>query len=114
MATVLKPSTFSLGQKLWNALSAWTIRASGYQKLGLRREDLYVEEDPGVSEAIRRLPEQEQHLRLYRIKRAIDLSMKHAQLPKEQWTTEAEDIQYLSPYLEQARAELKEKKQWNL
>lgn len=58
--------------------------------LGLRREDLYVEEDPGVSEAIRRLPEQEQHLRLYRIKRAIDLSMKHAQLPKEQWTTEAE------------------------
>ena len=51
---------------------------------------MYVEEDPAVSEAIRRLPQQEQHLRLYRIKRAIDLSMKHAQLPKEQWTTETE------------------------
>ena len=27
-------SSLSLGQRLWNALSAWTIKASGYQKLG--------------------------------------------------------------------------------
>jgi hypothetical protein len=24
----------SLGQKIWNALSAWTVRNSGFQKLG--------------------------------------------------------------------------------
>ena len=54
---------------------------------GLRREDLYMEEDVDVREAIRRLPEKEQQLRLFRLKRALDLSLKHSLLPKEQWTT---------------------------
>ena len=45
-----------------------------------------MEELPEVKEALRRLPEEEQYLRLFRIKRALDLSLKHAQLPKEQWT----------------------------
>ena len=100
-------SSLSLGQRLWNSLSAWTIKASGYQKLGnlinlanshetesiknittgLLREDLYNEDDADVREAIRRLPEKEQQLRLFRLKRAIDLSMKHSLLPKEQWTS---------------------------
>lgn len=54
--------------------------------LGLRREDLYSEIYPDVVEAIRRLPEEEKNLRNYRIKRALDLSLKHQILPKEQWT----------------------------
>lgn len=54
---------------------------------GLLREDLYNEADADVGEAIRRLPEKEQQLRLFRLKRAIDLSLKHSLLPKEQWTT---------------------------
>ena len=45
-----------------------------------------MEEDPDVSEAIRRLPEEEQYQRLFRLKRALDLSMKKAVLPQEQWT----------------------------
>ena len=54
---------------------------------GLRREDLYNEEgQPEVTEAIRRLPEEERNLRTYRIVRALDLTMKHAILPKDQWT----------------------------
>ena len=54
---------------------------------GLRREDLYNEEgQPEVTEAIRRLPEEEKNLRTYRILRAIDLTLKHAILPKDQWT----------------------------
>jgi hypothetical protein len=40
-----------------------------------------------VCEAVRRLPEKEQQLRLFRLKRALDLSVKHSLLPKEQWTT---------------------------
>ena len=55
--------------------------------LGLLREDLYNEGDVDVCEAIRRLPEKEQQLRLFRLKRALDLSLKHSLLPKEQWTT---------------------------
>ena len=54
---------------------------------GLLREDLYNEADTDVCEAIRRLPEKEQQLRLFRQKRALDLSLKHSLLPKEQWTT---------------------------
>lgn len=29
-------SPFAIGQRLWNAWSAWTIKNSGYQKLGTR------------------------------------------------------------------------------
>lgn len=57
------------------------------QPEGLLREDLYMEERPEVEEAIRRLPEEEQYERLFRIKRALDLSMKKAVLPHDQWTT---------------------------
>ena len=34
MALASKGSSFSLGQRLWSTLSAWTIRNAGYQKLG--------------------------------------------------------------------------------
>ena len=37
-------------------------------------------------EAVRRLPEKEKQMRYFRMKRALDLSLKHSQLPKEQWT----------------------------
>lgn len=57
---------------------------------GLRRDDLYDESKPIVKEALRRLPENEQHLRHYRMKRAIDLTIKHKLLPRENWTTPEE------------------------
>lgn len=44
------------------------------------------EDNPDMAEALRRLPEEIQNLRLFRIKRALDLSMKHQLLPKEEWT----------------------------
>ena len=46
-----------------------------------------MEENPDIAEAIRRLPEDEKNMRAYRLKRALDLSMKHSILPQEQWTT---------------------------
>lgn len=61
--------------------------------LGLRREDLYSEGYPDVVEAIRRLPETEHNLRNYRMKRALDLSLKHQILPKEDWTKPEEVTQ---------------------
>ena len=45
-----------------------------------------MEEDPLVAEAIRRLPAEEQDLRLFRLKRAMDCSLKKTILPKEEWT----------------------------
>uniref|UniRef100_A0A2K5QW73 Cytochrome b-c1 complex subunit 7 n=1 Tax=Cebus imitator TaxID=2715852 RepID=A0A2K5QW73_CEBIM len=50
----------------------------------MRDDTIYEDED--VKEAIRRLPENLYNDRMFRIKRALDLSMKHQILPKEQWT----------------------------
>lgn len=98
---------------------------------GLRREDLYDDDYADVQEAIRRLPEHEKNLRLYRLKRALDLTIKHAILPREQWTKPEEvqwpakvsmlmlsllphlqDIMYLKPYLEEVVRENNEQKLW--
>ena len=45
-----------------------------------------MEEDPDVAEAVRRLPRHEKDARYFRFKRALDLSMKHRLLPRDQWT----------------------------
>lgn len=45
-----------------------------------------MEEDPDVAEAVRRLPRSEKDARYFRLKRALDASMKHRILPREQWT----------------------------
>lgn len=42
-------------------------------------------EDEDVKEALKRLPEDVYNERLFRLKRALDLSMRHQILPKEQW-----------------------------
>ena len=55
-----------------------------------------MEDRPEVQEAIRRLPEEEQYERLFRLKRALDLSMKKAILPLDQWTT-PEQVRIQSP-----------------
>jgi len=55
--------------------------------LGLRAHDLITDQDPDVAEAIKKLPEEEYQLRLERLRRALDLSMKHRILPRNQWTT---------------------------
>lgn len=50
----------------------------------MRDDTLY--ENPDVKEAILRLPEPVYNDRMFRIKRALDLSLKHQILPKNQWT----------------------------
>lgn len=49
----------------------------------MRDDTLY--EDDDVKEALKRLPEDLYNERMFRIKRALDLSLKHRILPKEQW-----------------------------
>jgi len=51
---------------------------------GLMRDDTLYEDDD-VKEALKRLPEDLYNERMFRIKRALDLSLKHRILPKEQW-----------------------------
>lgn len=48
------------------------------------RDDTFYEDDD-VKEALKRLPEDLYNARMFRIKRALDLSLKHQILPKDQW-----------------------------
>ncbi|XP_048385462.1 cytochrome b-c1 complex subunit 7 isoform X1 [Stegostoma tigrinum] len=97
---------------LLQGLRKWYYNAAGFNKYGLVRDDTLYEDDD-VKEAIRRLPENLYNERLFRIKRALDLSLKHQILPKEMWTKYEEDVRYLEPYLKEVIAERKEKEEWN-
>ncbi|XP_070840256.1 cytochrome b-c1 complex subunit 7 isoform X2 [Chaetodon trifascialis] len=83
----------------------------GFNKIGLMRDDT-IYEDSDVTEALRRLPESQYNARMFRIKRAMDLSMKQQILPKDQWTKYEEDVPYLAPYLDEVIRERKEKEEW--
>ena len=65
----------------------------------MRDDTLYENED--VKEAIRRLPENVYNDRMFRIKRALDLTMRQQILPKSQWTKYEVDKLYLQPYLKE-------------
>ncbi|XP_030268737.1 cytochrome b-c1 complex subunit 7 [Sparus aurata] len=89
----------------------WYYNLSGFNKLGLMRDDT-IYEDEDVKEAIRRLPEDLYNDRTFRMKRALDLSMKQQILPKDMWTKFDEDVPYLTPYVDEVVRERKEKEEW--
>ncbi|RHZ57012.1 hypothetical protein Glove_395g52 [Diversispora epigaea] len=78
---------------------------SGYRQLGLRYDDIIIEENSIVEQALKRLPPEENDLRNIRIKQAFQLSLMHSILPKEQWTKPEEDIRHLSPYIKKVTEE---------
>ncbi|GAA0147147.1 reductase [Lithospermum erythrorhizon] len=54
------------------------------RKVGLRFEDLYDPmEDMDIKEALNRLPREIVDARIQRLQRAMDLSMKHEELPQD-------------------------------
>ncbi|KAL0942807.1 ubiquinol-cytochrome c reductase complex 14 kda protein [Colletotrichum truncatum] len=89
--------------------SNWYANAAGHRKLGLRFDDLTEEETDIVQKALGRLSPKESYDRVFRIRRAVQLSYQHKLLPKEEWTKPEEDIPYLSPIIEQIQAEEAEK-----
>ncbi|XP_077446849.1 cytochrome b-c1 complex subunit 7 [Stigmatopora argus] len=97
--------------RLLSGLRKWYYGLSGFNKIGLMRDDT-IYEDNDVKEALNRLPENVYNDRMFRIKRALDLNMKQQVLPKEQWTKYEEDVQYLTPYLDEVIRERKEKEEW--
>lgn len=66
-------------------LTEFQWAASHFTLAGLMKDDILYE-NADVQEALRRLPENVYNDRMFRIKRALDLSMKHQILPKDQWT----------------------------
>ncbi|KAI1081219.1 14 kDa subunit of cytochrome bd ubiquinol oxidase [Whalleya microplaca] len=96
-------------RKMFEPLAGWYSQSAGYRQLGLRADDLIVEEDEDVIKALKRLPPQESYDRVYRIRRAFQCSISHKLLSKDQWTKPEEDVPYLQPLIDQLRAEEKEK-----
>ncbi|XP_023224447.1 cytochrome b-c1 complex subunit 7-like [Centruroides sculpturatus] len=93
------------------AIKRLLFNINGWRQFGLRYDDL-LDETPVVKEAVRRLPAKEYHERSYRIIRAMQYSLMHRILPKEQWTKFEEDIPYLQPYIDDIKKEIKEKEEW--
>eukprot|EP00127_Corallochytrium_limacisporum_P006995 Clim_evm3s240 gene=Clim_evmTU3s240 len=98
---------------VYSAMSKWAINASGYRKYGLTMDDILMEDD-NVREAIRRLPANEIDERNFRHKIAIDCSMKHQILPKDQQTTDETDRRYLKDILAQVEKESDERDRWDV
>ncbi|CAG8585923.1 1872_t:CDS:2, partial [Acaulospora morrowiae] len=86
-------------------LADYYANLSGYRQLGLRYDDIIIEENSTVQEALRRLSPQETDLRNIRIRNAYQLSLTHKILPKEKWTKPEEDVRFLTPIIEQVAFE---------
>ncbi|KAI8874123.1 14 kDa subunit of cytochrome bd ubiquinol oxidase [Ramicandelaber brevisporus] len=99
--------------KLAAPLAKFYFAASGYRKLGLLHDDLIIEENPVVQEAIRRLPEDVKDGRAWRHRVALQLSLEHHELPKEKWTKFEDDVRYLQPYIDEVAAEFKEREMFD-
>ncbi|XP_064231381.1 cytochrome b-c1 complex subunit 7-like [Aotus nancymaae] len=97
----------SASSRLLEIMRKWYYNAAGFNKLGLLRDNTMYE-DQDVKEAIRSLSENFYNDRMFRIKRALDLSMKHQLLPKEQWTKCEEEKYYLVPHLKEVIRETEE------
>ncbi|KAI8328485.1 cytochrome b-c1 complex subunit 7 [Chlamydoabsidia padenii] len=86
--------------------------AAGYRQIGLKYDDLVAEESPLVKEALRRLEiaePRQMYDRAYRIRVAMQCSLSHTLLPKDQWVTPEADVRYLQPYIEEVTAEINER-----
>ncbi|CAN6674745.1 cytochrome b-c1 complex subunit 7 [Trichomonascus vanleenenianus] len=92
------------------AASAFTNLA-GYRKMGLKFDDLIIEENDVVQKALKRLPARESYDRIFRIATAQQLSLSHKLLPKHEQVTPEQDKSYLIPYILEAEAEANERKE---
>merc|ERR1712080_328250 len=89
-------------------IQSW-VSADGFET----RRPFHARKSEDMDEAFNRLPEEEANLRIFRIKRAADLSLKHAILPKEQWTKPEEDVIYLSDVVKQVKKEREERERYD-
>ncbi|TDL27430.1 cytochrome bd ubiquinol oxidase [Rickenella mellea] len=94
-------------------LAEWYANIAGYRQMGLRYDDLIVEERPDVKKAISRLPAKEAYDREYRFRLASQCSIVHKSLPKEQWVKPEDDVRYLTPHIEEVVKEDQEREKWD-
>lgn len=72
-------------------------------------DDLISEENEDVLTALKRLPPRQSYDRVFRIRRATQLSLQQKVLPRADWTKPEDDKPYLSPLLAAIEAEARER-----
>ncbi|KAJ9196976.1 hypothetical protein DTO166G4_2573 [Paecilomyces variotii] len=92
-------------------IAEWYTNAAGYRRLGLRFDDLIPEESESVQTAIKRLPPKEAYDRVFRLRRAFQLSLSHQLLPAAEQTKPEEDVEYLSPIIREVEKEQAEREE---
>ncbi|EJT96813.1 cytochrome b-c1 complex subunit 7 [Dacryopinax primogenitus] len=92
-------------------VAAWYADLCGYRKMGLRYDDLLIEENPTVEKALTRLNAKESYDRVWRHRVAMHQSVLHKDLPKAQWLKPQDDVRYLTPLIEEVEAEARERRE---
>ncbi|RPA79841.1 14 kDa subunit of cytochrome bd ubiquinol oxidase [Ascobolus immersus RN42] len=82
---------------------------AGYRQKGLLTDDLISEENDVVQKALKRLPPKVAYDRVYRLRRAMQLSLTHQILPPSEQIKPEQDIPYLRPYIEEIEDEIAER-----
>ncbi|KAG2349365.1 14 kDa subunit of cytochrome bd ubiquinol oxidase [Suillus weaverae] len=100
-------------KKYVTPVAHWYADLMGYRKMGLKYDDLQVEESPQVQRALGRLTPQEAYHRSYRFKIASDCDLHHKPLPKEQWSKPEDDKRYLQPHILNVLKEEEERFTWD-
>ncbi|KAF2864130.1 14 kDa subunit of cytochrome bd ubiquinol oxidase [Piedraia hortae CBS 480.64] len=86
-------------------MASWYNDLAGYRKLGLKADDLIIEENETVQLALKRLSPQEAYDRVYRMRRAVQCSLAQQVLPRNEWTKDEDDKPYLEPLIHEIEAE---------
>ncbi|WOO84974.1 Cytochrome b-c1 complex subunit 7 [Vanrija pseudolonga] len=87
--------------------------AAGHRKVGLKYDDLLVEERLDVEKAISRLPAKEGYDRVYRFRVAFQQDLMRRPLPKAEWVKAEDDVRYLAPLVEEVAREDAERATWD-
>ncbi|KAH7096811.1 14 kDa subunit of cytochrome bd ubiquinol oxidase [Auriculariales sp. MPI-PUGE-AT-0066] len=91
--------------KMIQPVANWYANTAGWRRMGLRHDDLIREENHIVQKALSRLPAEVLQARSFRLKRAMQQSVLHKDLPPNEWLKPEEDVRYLQPLIEQVEAE---------
>ncbi|KAF8575542.1 14 kDa subunit of cytochrome bd ubiquinol oxidase [Ramaria rubella] len=111
LAPYIKQSRY--WSRILTPFAKWYAGAAGYRRMGLKYDDLLLEERPDVQKALSRLPPREAYDRIHRLLVASQCSVLHKDLPKEQWVKASEDVRYLKPYVAEVAREDEERRVWD-
>ncbi|KAL1917955.1 uncharacterized protein VTP21DRAFT_3789 [Calcarisporiella thermophila] len=108
LAPYVKNSRFLRG--MLTPVANWYANLMGYRRYGLKYDDIVIEENDVVREALRRTNAEENNLRAFRFKNAFQASLNLDELPKNQWLKPEDDVRYLKKTIEEVAAEHDERK----